>query len=102
MERAEDLLRKNRIQVEAGTLAPIETVDAEAEVASRLEAIITAENEIKNKEDELKKIMHFTDNNVISDAPSFPPTNRYPNKKVALQDTIRIAMEKRPEPGNSS
>jgi len=98
MERAEDLLRKNQIQVKAGTLAPIETVDAEAEVASRLEAIITAENEIKNKEDALKKIMHFTDNNVISDAAILPTDKPVSEqKKVALQDTIRIAMEKRPE-----
>ena len=29
-ERAEDLLRKNKIQVETGTLAPIEIIDAEA------------------------------------------------------------------------
>ncbi|MBF8277694.1 MAG: czcC 3 [Candidatus Brocadiaceae bacterium] len=98
MERAEDLLRKNQIQVEVGTLAPVEIVDAEAGVASRLEAIITAENEIKNKEDELKKIMHFTDNNVISDATILPTDKPVSEqKKVALQDTIRIAMEKRPE-----
>ena len=98
MERAEDLLRKNQIQVDAGTLAPIEIVDAEAGVASRLEAIITAENEIKNKEDELKKIMHFTDNNVISDAAILPTDKPVSEqKKVALQETIRIAMEKRPE-----
>lgn len=98
MERAEDLLRKNQIQVEVGTLAPIEIVDAEAGVASRLEAIITAENEIKDKEDELKKIMHFTDNNVISDA-AILPTDKpvFEQKKVELQDTIRVAMEKRPE-----
>lgn len=98
MERAEDLLRKNQIQVEAGTLAPIEIVDAETGVASRLEAIITAENEIKNKEDDLKKMMHFTDNNVISDAAILPTDKPVSEqKKVALQDTIRIAMEKRPE-----
>ena len=54
-ERAEDLLRKNKIQVETGTLAPIEIIDAEAGVASRIEAIISAENAVKDKEDELKR-----------------------------------------------
>ena len=98
MERAEDLLRKNQIQVEVGTLASVEVIDAEAGVASRLEAIITAENEIKNKEDELKKIMHFTDNNVISDAAILPTDKPVSEqKKVVLLDTIRVAMEKRPE-----
>lgn len=98
LERAEDLLRKNRIQVEAGTLAPIEIIDAEAGVASRVEAIISAENAIKDSEDELKRIMNLEDNEIISDAtiipidkPSFEP------KKVELKDTIKIAMEKRPE-----
>ena len=81
MERAEDLLRKNQIQVEVGTLAPIEIVDAEAGVASRLEAIITAENEIKDKEDELKKIMHLRIITLFQMPLFFPPTSRYLNKK---------------------
>ncbi|MBI2470566.1 MAG: TolC family protein [Planctomycetes bacterium] len=97
-ERAEDLLRKNKIQVETGTLAPIEIIDAEAGVASRVEAIISAENAVKDKEDELKKIMNFADNDIISDAavvptdkPSFEP------KRVELKETLKIAMGRRPE-----
>ena len=88
------MLRKNKIQVETGTLAPIEIIDAEAGVASRVEAIISAENAVKDKEDELKKIMNFADNEIISDA-SVIPTDK-PNfipKKVELKETIKIAME---------
>jgi len=97
-ERAEDLLRKNKIQVETGTLAPIEIIDAEAGVASRVEAIISAENAVKDKEDELKKIMNFADNEIISDA-SVIPTDKpdFIPKKVELKETIKIAMGKRPE-----
>ncbi len=97
-ERAEDLLRKNKIQVDTGTLAPIEIIDAEAGVASRVEAIISAENAIKDKEDELKKVMNFAGNNVISDA-SVIPTDKpvFDPKKVELRETIKTAMEKRPE-----
>lgn len=98
LERAEDLLRKNKIQVEAGTLAPIEIIDAEAGVASRVEAIISAENTIKDSEDELKRIMNLENNEIISDAtiipvdgPSFEP------KKIELKDAIKTAMERRPE-----
>ncbi|WKZ18445.1 MAG: TolC family protein [Candidatus Jettenia sp. CY-1] len=98
LERAEDLLRKNQIQVEAGTLAPIEIIDAEAGVASRVEAVISAENAIKDSEDELKRIMNLGNNEIISDAtiipidePSFEP------KKIELKDAIKIAMERRPE-----
>ncbi|MEK7805929.1 MAG: TolC family protein, partial [Planctomycetota bacterium] len=97
-ERAEDLLRKNRIQVEMGTLAPIEIIDAESGVASRVEAIISAENAVKDKEDELKKIMNFADNEIISDA-SVIPTDKpdFIPKKVELKETLKVAMEKRPE-----
>ena len=97
-ERAEDLLRKNRIQVEIGTLAPIEIIDAESGVASRVEAIISAENAVKDKEDELKKIMNFADTDIISDA-AVIPTNKpdFEPKKVELKETIKIAMGKRPE-----
>lgn len=97
-ERAEDLLRKNRIQVETGTLAPIEIIDAESGVASRVEAIISAENAVKDKEDELKQIMNFADTDIISDA-AVIPTNKpdFEPKKVELKETIKIAMGKRPE-----
>ena len=97
-ERAEDLLRKNKIQVETGTLAPIEIIDAEAGVASRVEAIISAENAIKDKEDELKKIMNFADTDIISDAAVIPIDKPdFEPKKVELKETIKIAMGKRPE-----
>lgn len=97
-ERAEDLLRKNKIQVETGTLAPIEIIDAEAGVASRVEAIISAENAVKDKEDELKKIMNFADNEIISDA-SVIPTDKpdFIPKKVELKESLKVAMGKRPE-----
>lgn len=98
LERAEDLLRKNRIQVEAGTLAPIEIVDAESGVASRIEAIISAENAIKDSEDELKMVMNLADNEIVSDAsiipvdkPDFAPV------QVDLKDAIRTGLENRPE-----
>lgn len=98
LERAEDLLRKNKIQVETGTLAPIEIIDAEAGVASRVEAIISAENTIKDREDELKKILNFADSKIISDATVVPTDKPYfEPKKVEVKDTIKIAMEKRPE-----
>ena len=97
-ERAEDLLRKNKIQVETGTLAPIEIIDAEAGVASRVEAIISAENAVKDKEDELKKIMNFADNDIVSDAAVIPTDKPdFEPKRVELKETIRIAMGKRPE-----
>lgn len=98
LERAEDLLRKNKIQVEVGTLAPVEIVDAESGVASRVEAVISAENAIKDREDDLKRIMNLADTEIVSDA-TIIPTDKpvFEPKKVELKDTIKVAMEKRPE-----
>ncbi|MCF6156380.1 MAG: TolC family protein [Candidatus Brocadia sp.] len=98
LERAEDLLRKNKIQVEVGTLAPVEIIDAESGVASRVEAVISAENAIKDQEDELKRIMNLADDVIISDA-TIIPTDKplFEPKKVEVKDTIKIAMERRPE-----
>lgn len=98
LERAEDLLKKNKIQVNVGTLAPIEIIDAEAGVASRVEAIISAGNAVKDKGDELKRIMNLADNEIISEAEIIPTDKPdFEPKKVEMKDTIKIAMEKRPE-----
>ncbi|MFO0795653.1 MAG: TolC family protein, partial [Candidatus Brocadiaceae bacterium] len=98
LDRAEDLLRKNKIQVETGTLAPIEVVDAEAGVASRIETVINAENAMRDREDELKKVMNLADNDIISDA-NIMPTDKpvFEPKTVELKDTLKVAMERRPE-----
>ena len=97
-ERAEDLLKKNKIQVETGTLPPIEIVDAEAGVASRVEAIISAENTIKDREDELKRILNFAGDEIISDADVIPTDKPdFEPRTFELKETIKIAMEKRPD-----
>ncbi len=58
---AKDLLRRNKIQVEVGTLAPIEITEAEATVASREEALLVAEREVKDREDTLKMLLNVAD-----------------------------------------
>ncbi len=98
LERAEDLLRKNKIQVEVGTLAPVEIIDAESGVASRVETVISAENAIKDREDDLKRIMNLADNEIISDATIIPTDKPFFEPiKVEVKDTIKVAMERRPE-----
>ncbi|MCR4292848.1 MAG: TolC family protein [Candidatus Kuenenia sp.] len=98
LERAEDLLRKNKIEVESGTLAPIEIIEAESGVASRVEAIISAENAIRDKEDELKRVMNLADSEIISDVEIVPVDKPiFEPIEVPLKETIKIAMEKRPE-----
>ena len=53
---AEESLRNNRTRVEVGTMAPIDIVEAENEVARNIEAVISAEADVEHAEDELRTL----------------------------------------------
>ncbi|OGL62420.1 MAG: hypothetical protein A3J27_10780 [Candidatus Tectomicrobia bacterium RIFCSPLOWO2_12_FULL_69_37] len=90
LDLARDLLRRNRIQVEVGTLAPIEITEAEATVAQRGVDVIIAERDVQEKEDALKKLL-----NITTDLPSWSihviPTDKPAYTSVRL-DEMAIAM----------
>jgi len=52
---ASKLLRENQIKVRVGTMAPLDVVAAESEVAGREEGVITAEAAVADAEDALKR-----------------------------------------------
>ena len=56
-ELARESLRNTRTRVEIGTLAPIDVIEAEAEVAQREEAVILAEASIGQTEDRLRSLV---------------------------------------------
>ncbi len=98
LESAEDLLRKNRIQVKVGTLAPIEVLVAEDGVAKKIDEIIETENDIKNREDDLKLIMNLSNHSILSDAAIIPLDKAsFVIKDVSLDKSIKIALANRPE-----
>lgn len=63
LNQAEDLLKLNQAQVEAGVLAPIEVLEAEASVATRQEGILLAENRILDDQDRLLGITYLGEDN---------------------------------------
>lgn len=85
LDLAKDLLRRNRIQVEVGTLAPIEITEAEATVASREEALLVAEREVKDREDALKMLLNVTDK-PFSWGISILPTDKPAFRAVKLDE----------------
>jgi outer membrane protein TolC len=97
LELAQDLLRLNRTKVQVGTLAPIEITQAEAGVADREEAVIVAQNEIRNAEDRLKRLLGPPDDPIWAltlrpvEEPPFDET--LPN----LDRSLERAMERRPD-----
>ncbi len=54
---AEESLRNNRTRVEVGTMAPIDIIEAQAEVARNEEAVIVAEALIEETEDVLRTLI---------------------------------------------
>ncbi len=90
LELAKDLLRRNKIQVEVGTLAPIEITEAEATVASREEALLVAEREIKDREDALKMLLNVTDK-PSSWGISILPTEK-PRFNAVKVDEMRLTL----------
>lgn len=57
LDLARQSLRDNKARVEIGTMAPIDIVEAEAEVAQRDEAVIVAEAGIDRAEDTLRALI---------------------------------------------
>ena len=55
---AQQSLKDNRARVEIGTMAPLDIVQAEAEVATREEALIIAEAAIERQQDTLRALVY--------------------------------------------
>jgi outer membrane protein TolC len=81
LDLARQTLKDNRTRVEVGTMAPIDIVEAEAEVARNEEAVIVAEAGIRQAEDLLRSLIldtnapdfWQTEIEPIYDASSFTP-----------------------------
>lgn len=57
LDLARQQLKDNQARVEVGTMAPIDIIEAEAEVASREEAVISADAAIATAEDSLRALI---------------------------------------------
>ncbi|HYU77560.1 MAG TPA: TolC family protein [Vicinamibacterales bacterium] len=93
---AQQSLRDNRARVEIGTMAPIDIVEAEAEVARREESVIIAEAAISRAEDRLRALISnpsqpdfWTMRIEPSDVATFVPAN------VDVETAVRNALDRR-------
>lgn len=98
LERAQDFQRTFRIRIEAGTLAPIEIYQADAEVALRSQEVIVAEARVRQGEDNLKAALdlykdgrYWNVNFSLIDAPEKSLIEPVPGECIA------IALKKRPD-----
>lgn len=99
---AEKLLSDNRKQVEIGTLAPIEIVRAEAEVARNQQDLTIAETRLLQQETVLKNALSRTGvAGPLLSVVRIVPTDsiRIPDEEAIrpIQDLVNLALEKRPD-----
>jgi outer membrane protein TolC len=99
---AEKLYSDNKKQVEIGTLAPIEIVRAEAEVASRQQDLTVSETSVLQQETIIKNALSRTGTSSPSVAEArIVPTDLLrldtADAILPLQDQIEMAMSSRPE-----
>jgi outer membrane protein TolC len=96
LDLANKLVQDNRTRVEIGTMAPIDIVQAEAEAASRQQAVVTAEATHRNAELALKRlIVGGTDDEMWR--VSINPVDR-PSvvaEPIDLEQAVRNALENR-------
>jgi outer membrane protein TolC len=93
LDLAKRLLEENEIRVKVGTMAPLDVVSAQSEVAAREEGVILAENALAEAEDDLKRAI-FPQNDPAmwstrvnpSDRPTAEPVPV--NVEAAVQNAI--------------
>jgi outer membrane protein TolC len=94
---ARELHDRNRIQVEVGTMAPLEIVQSEAAIASREEDIIRATSAIGDAEDVLRQLLNLPAGE-LWERP-IQPTTPPETERIAIDvdDAIATAYVERPE-----
>jgi outer membrane protein TolC len=98
LKLAQDLLAKNKREVEVGTLAPIEVLTAQAEVATREADILQAEVQVQNYEDQLNTLINLEEEQgglTGKIIPTDKPT--YAEYKITVDEALRIGMQNRPD-----
>lgn len=98
LQLARDLLAKNQRAVEVGTLAPIEVLSAQSEVATREADILSAEAEVKNSEDRLRTIINLPEAEVRLALPIKPVDRpQFEPREISLDEALLTALQNRPE-----
>jgi outer membrane protein len=96
LDLARKLLQENEIRVKVGTMAPLDVVSAQSEVAGREQGLIVAENALANAEDQLKRYI-FPEDDPVMWSTRIVPTDR-PSAEpmpVDMEAAVKNALENR-------
>lgn len=100
LDLAQRTLQDNRRQVEIGTLAQIDVVQAESEVANRREQLVVSSYSGDQFQDRIRRIL-VRETSPIMAITKLEPTERIPKPQefdaMPVEAAIRYALENRPE-----
>jgi outer membrane protein len=96
LDLAGKLLGENEIRVKVGTMAPLDVVTAQSEVAGREEGVIVAENALAEAEDNVKRVI-FPQNDPAMWSTRIVPVDRPSAEPVPvdIEAAVRNALENR-------
>jgi len=95
---AQELLEINKAKVEAGQLAPIDVVEAEAGVAVREEAVILAEDGIRDVEERLRSLLDMDKSPALPVPPIIPVDRPIDTRfSFSLPESVNTAFSNRPD-----
>ena len=94
---ARDLLTKNKREADVGTIAPIEILNAEAEVATREADILQAETQVASSEDQLLTLMNAQPREGRPRPGRIVPRDKpdYEKRDIELDACLATALENR-------
>ena len=94
---AKELHERNRIQVDVGTMAPLELVQSEAAIATREEDIIRAQQAVGDAEDTLRQLLYLPQG-PLWEAEIRPSTQpEIEASAIEVAPAIQTALTNRPE-----
>ena len=99
LKRAQDLQKQVKAQVEVGTMAPIEMLQAQSEVASRDQLLLTAQDLILDNEDNLKNILNYSFDTELGQKNILPTESpRFdPGTEGTVDEALQLALGQRPD-----
>ena len=98
LKAAEELEATNQAKADAGIMTIVDVLQAKSAVASRQELVIIAEKAIHDQEDELRRLLNPSEEELRRQVRVIPIDK--PDQTLAaisLQEAIDIAMERRPD-----
>ena len=98
LRAAEELLASNRAKVKAGVLADVEALQAQAEVARRIEQVLLAQKAVQDQEDKLRQLLSDSEWTLTKTVPLVPLDS--PIKELQptpVKENITFAFQHRPD-----